>query len=188
MALSRTDKEEIAALFESFTERLTTGRKVKTAEEQALEVLGRALAPTITGPRYVPLEEQVFGEVFESITVPSKRKKRMSQFNRAVKQGMKILKSSTSYGVKGKINNPKKAFAAVTKTVSKVNRGKVTPKKGIIKKVAAVAAKILKTKPKAKDRTAQRARAKKARAQYERYRKAQARKKKQMAKDARRKR
>jgi len=188
MALSRSDKEEIAALFESFSERLTTGRKVKTAEEQALEVLGRALAPTITGPRYVPLEEQVFGEVFESITVPSKRKKRMSQFNRAVKEGMKLVKASPSYGKKGSISNAKKAFSAVTKTVSKVNRGKPKPKTGVLKKVATVAAKILKTKPKAKGRTAQRARAKKARADYERYRRAQARKKKQMAADARRRR
>jgi len=149
MALSRKDKEEIAAMFEAFSERLTTGRKVKTAEEQALEVIAKALAPTVTGPRFVPLEEQVFGEVVESIIVPSKRKKRMSQFNRAVKQGMQIVKSSTSYGRKGVINNPKKAFTAVTKAVSKVNKalkaGKKKPKSGnaAIKKVFTAAAKIL---------------------------------------------
>ena len=78
----------------------------------------------------------------------ARRKKRMSKFNAAVKRGMSIVKSSTSYGRKGVINNPKKAFAAVTKTVSKVNRGKVTPKKGILKKIAIAAAKIIPKKKK----------------------------------------
>ena len=63
------------------------------------------------------------------------KKKAMSKFNRAVKKGMSIVKSSTSYGRKGVISSPKKAFAAVTKTVSKVNKGQKAPKKGILKKV-----------------------------------------------------
>jgi len=95
---------------------------------------------------------------------PMKRKKRMSKFNLSVKKGMSILKSSSSYGKKGSISNAKKAFSAVTKTVSKVNRGKLTPKTGVIKKVAAAAAKIL--KPTAKGRTAQRAKAEKAKKDY----------------------
>jgi len=75
---------------------------------------------------------------------PIRRKKRMSKFNASVKKGMALVKASTSYGKKGVINSPKKAFAAVTKTVSKVNKGKATAKKGIMKKVAAEARKKLK--------------------------------------------
>ena len=75
---------------------------------------------------------------------PIRRKKRMSKFNASVKKGMALVKASTSYGKKGVISSPKKAFAAVTKTVSKVNKGKATAKKGIMKKVAAEARKKLK--------------------------------------------
>jgi len=143
MVLSNADKREIIAMFEAFSERLTTGRQVKTAEEQALETLGRALAPTITGPRYVPLEEQAVGAVLETAFIPTRRKKAMTKFNRAVKKGMSIVKASTSYGKKGTISSPKKAFSAVAKTVSNVSRGKARPKKGILKKVAAAAAKLV---------------------------------------------
>jgi len=80
---------------------------------------------------------------------PMRRKKRMTKFNQAVKKGMSIIKSSTSYGKKGVINNPKKAFSAVTKAVSKVSKaqkaGKKKPKSGnvVIKKVLSAAAKII---------------------------------------------
>ena len=58
-------------------------------------------------------------------------KKRMTDFNKAVKKGMSIVKGSTSYGKKGTINNAKKAFAAVTKVASAASKKKKTPKKGI---------------------------------------------------------
>jgi len=80
---------------------------------------------------------------------PIRRKKRMSKFNAAVKKGMAIVKGSTSYGKKGVISNPKTAFGAVTKAVSKVSKalkaGKKKPKSGnvAIKKVLIAAAKIL---------------------------------------------
>jgi hypothetical protein len=64
------------------------------------------------------------------------RKRAMSKFNASVKKGMAIVKASSSYGKKGVINSPKKAFTAVTKTVSKVKQGKATPKRGILAKVA----------------------------------------------------
>jgi len=53
-----------------------------------------------------------------------KVKRTKSKFNRAVSAGMKQAKRGTSYGVKGVINAPKKAFAAVTKTASRINRAK----------------------------------------------------------------
>jgi len=144
MVLSVSDKQEIAALFQAFSERLTTGRQVKTAEEQALEIIAQALAPTITGPRYVPLEERAVGAVLETAFIPTKRKKAMTKFNRAVKEGMKIVKASTSYGKKGTISDAKKAFSAVTKTVSKARKGGKLAAKGVLRKVGQKAATILK--------------------------------------------
>ena len=48
---------------------------------------------------------------------------------------MKAVKASTSYGKKGPINNSKKAFAAVTKTASKINKGAKVAKSGITRKI-----------------------------------------------------
>jgi len=148
MVLSASDKEEIAALFQSFSERLTTGRQVKTAEEQALETIAKALAPTVLGPRFVPLEERAVGAVLETAFIPTKRKKAMTKFNRAVKEGMKIVKQSTSYGKKGTISQSRKAFGAVNKVISNVNKGKKITAKGVLRKVALRAKKIIgKPKP-----------------------------------------
>ena len=47
-----------------------------------------------------------------------------TKFNRAVSAGMKAVKRGTSYGRAGSISNAKKAFSAVTKTASKINRAK----------------------------------------------------------------
>ena len=149
MAFSAADKREIANLiapmFEAFSERLTTGRQVKTLEEQTLErILQAAGTPTFPPPRIAPLEEQALARIIETAIVPTKRKKAVSKFNRAVKEGVAIVKASTSYGKKGVIKTPRKAFTAVTKTVSKVKRGKAAPKKGILGKVARAARKRFK--------------------------------------------
>ncbi|AXH79104.1 MAG: hypothetical protein [Circular genetic element sp.] len=53
-----------------------------------------------------------------------KVKRTKSKFNTAVSRGMSAAKASTSYGAKGVINAPKKAFAAVTKVASKINKAK----------------------------------------------------------------
>jgi len=58
------------------------------------------------------------------------RKKRRTTFNKAVSAGMKAVKQSTSYGKKGTINNAKKAFSAVNKVASKLNKGQKVPTKG----------------------------------------------------------
>ena len=75
-------------------------------------------------------------------------KRKPSPFNRAVKRGMSILKSSTSYGKKGTINNAKKAFSAVTKAASGVSRGRKAPKSGIRRKLHTAMSKILPKKKK----------------------------------------
>jgi len=56
--------------------------------------------------------------------------RRSSVYNKAVSKGMKALKKSTSYGKKGILSTPKKAFGFVARTVSKLRRGKKVPSKG----------------------------------------------------------
>lgn len=53
-----------------------------------------------------------------------KVKRTKSKFNSAVSKGMKAIKSSTSYGKKGVINAPKKAFKAVVGIASKLSKAK----------------------------------------------------------------
>ena len=72
------------------------------------------------------------------------KKKRKSKFNKAISAGMKAAKASTSYGKKGTINNAKKAFAAVTKTASKINKGGKVAKKGALRKIGLAIKKVLK--------------------------------------------
>ena len=72
------------------------------------------------------------------------RKKTKSKFNKAVSAGMKAVRNSSSYGKKGTINNSKKAFSAVTKTASKINKGGKVAKKGIARKIGLAIKGILK--------------------------------------------
>ena len=72
------------------------------------------------------------------------RRKTTSKFNKAVSAGMKAAKASSSYGKKGTINNAKKAFTAVTKTASRINKGGKIAKKGIQRKIGLAIKKVLK--------------------------------------------
>jgi len=58
------------------------------------------------------------------VGVGKKVRKTKSKFNTAVSKGMATIKAGTSYGKKGVINAPKKAFTAVTKLASKINKAK----------------------------------------------------------------
>jgi len=73
-----------------------------------------------------------------------KRKKVKTKFNLAVSRGMKVVKSSTSYGKKGSISNAKKAFSVVTKTASRINKGAKVAKSGITRKIGLAIKGILK--------------------------------------------
>ena len=77
-------------------------------------------------------------------TVPTVRKKTTSKFNRAIKAGMAAAKASTAYGKKGTINDAKKAFSAVTKTASRINKGGKVAKKGALRKIGLAIKKVLK--------------------------------------------
>jgi len=85
------------------------------------------------------------------IGVGKRVRKTKSKFNTAVSRGMSAAKAGTSYGVKGVISAPKKAFAAVTKMASKINKAKqpghklpVRPKGINAKKIYSAILKVLK--------------------------------------------
>jgi len=63
-----------------------------------------------------------FEQALTDVTVKAKKTK--SKFNSAVSKGMKAVKNSTSYGKKGIINAPKKAFKTVVGVAASLNRAK----------------------------------------------------------------
>jgi len=65
-----------------------------------------------------------------------------SKFNKFVSAGMKSVKASATYGKKGVINAPKKAFKAVVSAASAVNKGKKMPKSGLKRKLMMVMRKL----------------------------------------------
>ena len=92
-----------------------------------------------------PFIEPVQEAVEEEIVVPIQKSGRRtrSKFNKAVSAGMKAVRASKSYGKKGTINNAKRAFSAVTKVASKVNRGKKVSAKGVTGTIARAVRRIL---------------------------------------------
>ena len=92
-----------------------------------------------------PVIEPAQEFVEEEVVIPLRKsgRKARSKFNKAVSAGMKAVRSSTSYGKKGTINNAKRAFSAVTKVASKVNKGKKVSRKGVTGTIARAVRKIL---------------------------------------------
>ena len=68
-------------------------------------------------------------------TLPVFKKKAPSAFNKAISQGMRAVKKSTSYGKRGVIKPAKKAFALVTKLASAKKKKKKAPKSGIRRRI-----------------------------------------------------
>jgi len=91
-------------------------------------------------------------QTLESPTFQRQVKKKVSKYNRAVQRGMKAVKASKFDGKAGKLSNPKKTFATVAKTVSKVMRGKKVPRTratGLVKRtIEKMFPKLVKPKPK----------------------------------------
>ena len=73
-------------------------------------------------------------------------------YNKAVSKAMKAVKASAFDGKKGTLRNPKKTFGMVSKTVSKVMKGRKVPKvraTGLIKRTIEKAfPRLVKPKPK----------------------------------------
>ena len=81
--------------------------------------MGTAMAPEwerfkTEGPR------PITGVLLPGARTPKRRK---TAYNRAVSAGMKALKRSNKMGKKGKFTNSKRAFALVSKTASRLNKG-----------------------------------------------------------------
>jgi len=77
-----------------------------------------------------------------TVGVTKTKTKTKSKFNNFVSKGMSTIKQSTSYGKKGVINAPKKAFKVVVAAASAVSRGKKIPKSGIKRKLMTMMRKL----------------------------------------------
>ena len=122
------------ALLDAAEER---GRMDRIRFEQGLTDLGVGARDALSA--IADLDAPIVG-----VRTPSFTKKAKSKFNKAVSAGMKAVKASTSYGKKGTINNAERAFSAVTKTASKINKGGKVAKSGITRKIGLAVKRILK--------------------------------------------
>jgi len=109
--------------------------------EQGYDIVQDAnIGQSISPSRFVPALQSEFSRLITEGPRPSpgrvppgflqKPKRRKSGFNTSVSKAMKAIKKSTSYGKKGIISTPKKAFGFVARTVSKLRKGKKVPSKG----------------------------------------------------------
>jgi hypothetical protein len=99
-----------------------------------IEPIGRAATPILEEAAQItttafPTGPGIQAPPFVSGLITKKRKP--SQFNKAIKAGMIAVRKSTSYGGKGKIKPAKKAFSVVVKLASAKKKKKKAPKKGI---------------------------------------------------------
>ena len=99
--------------------------------------------PTPGVREYLGGAPDAFAGAIRPPAVKKPKRKTKSKFNKAVGAGMKAVRASNSYGKKGKINNAKRAFSAVTKVASKVNRGKKVSRKGVTGTIARAVRRIL---------------------------------------------
>ena len=113
--------------------------------------LGLGALQTQSGQQLLDLAEERgrmdrirFEQALTDLTVKVKKSttRKKSKFNKMVSAGMKSVKASTSYGKKGIVNAPKKAFKAVVSAASAVNRGKKLPKSGIKRRLMSIMRKI----------------------------------------------
>ena len=121
------------ALLDAAEER---GRMDRIRFEQGLTDLGVGARDALSA--LADLDAPIVG-----VRTPKFTKRAKSKFNKAVSAGMKAVRASTSYGKKGTINNSKKAFSAVTKTASRINKGAKVAKSGITRKIGLAVKRIL---------------------------------------------
>jgi len=86
------------------------------------------IADPIGGIQEMREERRRFQAKFPAIRKPS-------AFNKAVSQGMRAVKKSTSYGGKGVIKPAKRAFSVVVKLAAAKKKKKKAPKSGIRRKI-----------------------------------------------------
>jgi len=122
---------------------VTEREKIRALLEQGYDIVEERLPETIPTPGIprpgIPGVEEILTGVPRPISeffaprLPGlvKRRRKLSGFNRAVSQGMRAVKTSTSYGGKGKI----KPFSVVVKLASAKKKKKKAPKSGIRRRI-----------------------------------------------------
>ncbi len=76
------------------------------------------------------------------VDIPRAKARTKSKFNKMIATGMKTVKASTSYGKKGIVTQPKRAFSLVTKAASAVTKGHKLPKSGIKRRIMSAMRKL----------------------------------------------
>lgn len=133
------------AVLAGFTASQLRQEIIERDDEVARAELGDTVADILKIPRAaspVPLPLGMAAAAALDVAKP-KAKKANTKFNKAVSAGMKAAKASTSYGKKGTINNAKKAFTAVTKEASRINKGAKVAKSGIRRKIGLAIKRVL---------------------------------------------
>ena len=117
-------------------------RDAMIAEQEFGSIAGRA---TELVQRISPVPVPLAQATIAGLQLGKKARKPVkSKFNKSVSAGMKAVRSSKFYGKKGTINNAKRAFSAVTKVASKVNKGKKVSTKGVTGTIARAVRRIYK--------------------------------------------
>ena len=110
--------------------------------ERAKDVTARAL---FEAGQYLP--DQTPEQMFQGLDVgpapTAPKKKKVSKYNKAVAAGMKAAKESASYGKKGTLSSPKKAFTAVNKITSRLFAKKKVSNTGTRGKIARAARRFI---------------------------------------------
>ena len=80
-----------------------------------------------------PIIDPIQERIEEDLVIPLKKtgRRRASGFNKAISASMKAVKASKFYGKKGTLNNSKKAFSKVTKTVAALRAGRKGAASGV---------------------------------------------------------
>ena len=111
---------------------------------QGYEIVDEATRPVLTEAAQIagsvgafPSQEMMgargrFGEpIVEALGIKPVRKRKRSSYNKAVSSAMKAVKKSKFLGKPGKFTSPKKAFATVNRTVSRIKKGAKVGTKGV---------------------------------------------------------
>jgi len=125
-----------AVLYVAITER----EKIRTLLEQGYDVVEPVVDPVLqlTAPGRQELFETMQprpAPFIPGVIEQFRPKRKPSAFNKAVSQGMRVVKKSTSYGKKGTIKPAKKAFSVVVKLASAKKKKKKAPKSGIRRRI-----------------------------------------------------
>ena len=103
-----------AAAVRGAADRIAVQQAVDEAVFRATELPARQLQTAVASPVFKPAV-----------------KRKVSNYSKAIKAGMKAVKASKFNGKKGKITNAKTTFAKVNKVASAVNKGKKVASKGV---------------------------------------------------------